>query len=86
MKNHSTKYAVINSHLLAHLSTTCSGGALRVVLCPPCVFSHSFKNLLPKHWANLDQTWQECFFGCPFFKNCSQNLILSKTLLAMGTL
>ena len=45
----------------------------------------SFKHLLlPNSWANLDQTWQECSLGS-LFKNCSQNLIASKTLVAMAT-
>ena len=24
--------------------------------------------ILPNHWANLDQTWQECALGGPFSK------------------
>ena len=54
---------------LAHLSTTCSRGAFRVVRCPSCVVKHFFKHLLlPNRWANLDQTWQECSLGCPLQK------------------
>ena len=45
---------------LAHLSTTCSSGALRMVLCLSCVVNN-------------------------LFKNCSQNLIPSETLVAMAT-
>ena len=41
--------------LLAHLSTTCSRGAFRVVRCLSCV--------VPNRWANLDQNWQECSLG-----------------------
>ena len=48
---------------LAHLSTTCSRGAFRVVMCPSCVVNNFFKHLLPNRWANLDQTWQECSLG-----------------------
>ena len=40
--------------------------------------------LLPNCGANLDQTWQECSLGGPL-QNCSQNLIPSKTLVAMAT-
>ena len=70
---------------LAHLSTTCSRGAFRVVMCPSCIVNNFFKHLLlPNHWANLDQTWQECSLGGPL-QNCSQNLIPSKTLVAMAT-
>ena len=39
-------------------------GAFRVVRCLSCVVNNFFKHLLlPNHWANLDQTWQECSFG-----------------------
>ena len=58
---------------LAHLSTTCSRGAFRVVMCPSsvvrrasCVVNNFFKHLLlPNCWANLDQTWQEYPLGRP---------------------
>ena len=54
---------------LAYLSTTCSRGAFRVVMCPLSVVNNFFKHLLlPNHWANLDQTWQECFLGGPLQK------------------
>ena len=54
---------------LAHLSTTCSRGAFRVVRCPLCVVNNFFKHLLLQNrWANLDQTWQECSFGGPLQK------------------
>ena len=60
-----TDYEIINP-FLAHLSTTCSRGAFRVVICPSCiVFKHL---LLPNRWASLDQTWQECFLGGPLQK------------------
>ena len=64
--------------LLAHLSTTCSGGAIvtghrpsvRPSVCPsvrpsicPSV-NNFFKNLLLQNQkANLDKTWQECSLG-----------------------
>ena len=55
--------------VLAYLSTTCSTGAFRVVMCPSCVINNFLKNLLlPNHWANLDQTWQECSLGGPLQK------------------
>ena len=51
---------------LAHLSTTCSRGAFRVVMCPSCVVNNFFEHLLlPNRRANLDQTWQECSLGGP---------------------
>ena len=51
---------------LAHLSTTCSMGAFRVVRCPSCVVNNFFKHLLlPNRWANVDQTLQECSLGGP---------------------
>ena len=54
---------------LAHLNTTCSRGACRVVRCPSCVVNNFFKHLLlPNRWANLDQTWQECSLGGPLQK------------------
>ena len=50
--------------LLAHLSTTCSRGAFKMVMCPSSVVYNFFKHfLLPNRWANLDQTWQECSLG-----------------------
>ena len=58
-----------SSIFLAHLSTTCSSGAFRVVRCPSCVINNFFKHLLlPNRWANLDQTWQECSLGRPLQK------------------
>ena len=64
---------------LAHLSTTCSGGAIvtghrlasvRPSVCPSVHLSvrpsvkNFFKNLLlQKQKANLDKTWQECSLG-----------------------
>ena len=54
---------------LAHLSTTCSRGAFRVVMCPLCVINNFFKHLLLRNrWASLDQTWQECSLGGPLQK------------------
>ena len=58
-----------NQGFLAHLSTTCSRGAFRVVMCLSCVVNNFFKHLLlPNCWANLDQTWQECSLGGPLQK------------------
>ena len=54
---------------LAHLSTTSSRGAFRVVMCPSSVVNNFFKHLLlPNCWANLGQTWQECSLGGPLQK------------------
>ena len=54
---------------LAHLSTTCSRGAFRMVMCPSSIVNNFFKHLLlPKRWANLDQTWQEFSLGGPLQK------------------
>ena len=69
-------YFLIDHNFLAHLSTICSRGAFRVVMCPSCVIRHAssvvnnfFKHLLlPNCWANLDQTWQECCIGGPLQK------------------
>ena len=31
------------------------------VRCPSCIINNFYKHLLlPNHWANLDQTWEEC--------------------------
>ena len=61
--------ALLLSSFFAHLSTTCSRGAFRVVRCPSCVINIFFKHLLlPNRWANLDQTWQECSLGGPLQK------------------
>ena len=38
---------------LAHLSTTCSRGAFRVVRCPSCVVNNFFKHLLLPIWTKL---------------------------------
>ena len=56
---------------LAHLITTCSGGAIvtghrpssvRPSICPSV--NNFFKNLLLQNQkANLDKTWQECSLG-----------------------
>ena len=38
---------------LAHLSTTCSRGAFRVVMCLSCVINNFFKHLLPNCWGQF---------------------------------
>ena len=54
---------------LAHLSTTCSRGAFRVVIHLSCIVNNFFKHrLFPNCLANLDQTWQECSLGGPLQK------------------
>ena len=57
---------------LAHLSTTCSRGAFRVVMCPSCVVRFFKHLLLPNLWSNLDQTWQECSLEGPLQKLCTE--------------
>ena len=59
-----------SQYFLAQLSTICSSGAFRVVLCPLCVVNNFIKHL-PNRWANLDKTWQECSLGCPLQKLCT---------------
>ena len=57
-------WTFISFNFLAHLSTTCSRGAFRVVMCPSCIVNNFFKHLLlPNCRATLDQTWQECSLG-----------------------
>ena len=54
---------------LAHLSTTCSREAFRLVMCRSCIVNNFFKHLLlPNCLANLGQTWQECSLGGPLQK------------------
>ena len=52
---------------LAHLSTTCTGGAIVTVIVRPSIcpsVNNFFKNLLLQNQkANLDKTWQECSLG-----------------------
>ena len=56
-----------NGLFLAHLSTTCSGGAIVTGHRPASVrpsVNNFFKNLLLQNQkANLDKTWQECSLG-----------------------
>ena len=52
---------------LAHVSTKCSSWAIVIALCPassnwhPSTISWNISSL--NHWANLDETWQECSLG-----------------------
>ena len=65
----STNFISFWDMFLAHLSTTCSRGAFRVVRGPSCIVNNFFKHLLlPNPWANLYQTWQECSLGGPLQK------------------
>ena len=61
------KEKILDISFLAHLSTTCSRGAFRVVICLLCIINNFFKHL-PNHRANFGQTWQECSFGSPLQK------------------
>ena len=64
-------FTLYSTYFLAHLSTTCSGGAIvtghrpssvRPSICPSV--NNFFKNLLLQNQkANLDKTWQECSLG-----------------------
>ena len=57
----------IRQIFLACLSTSCSRGAFRVVVCPSSLLRRASSTISPPNrWANLDQTWQECFLGSPF--------------------
>ena len=78
----------ITLYSLAHLSTTYLRGAFRVTLCPFCIV----RRALPTISLNISQTpeptWTKLGRNVlleAFFKNCSQNLIPSKTLVAMAT-
>ena len=65
----------LSSAFLAHLSTTYSTGAFRVVWClfvrsASFVANNFFKHrLLPNCLADMDQTWREC----STLKKCSHN-------------
>ena len=70
---------------LAHLGTTCSKGVFRVVMCLSCVVNNS-SNILSSQTAG--PIWTKLVRNVPWevlLKNCSQNLIPSKTLVAMAT-
>ena len=71
------------SVFLAHLSTTCSRGAFSVVMCPSSTIS---LNIFSSQTAG--PIWTKLGRNVPWevlFKSCSQNLIPSKTLVAMAT-
>ena len=78
--------------IISRWPATCSRGAFRVVMCLSSVVRRAsrvvnniFKHLLlPNRWANLDQTWQECFLGGPLQKLIAE-FDPSKTLVAMAT-
>ena len=77
--------AAMRGGFLAHLSTTCSRGAFRVTGCPSCVVNNS---LNINNFLTAEPIWTKLGRNVPWevlFKNCSQNLILSKTLVAMAT-
>ena len=70
-KNHNRVYVFV--WFLAHLSTTCSMGAFRVVMCPSSTISlNIFSSQTARPiWTKLGRyvPWEV------LFKNCSQNLI-----------
>ena len=68
---------------LAHLSTTCSRGAFRVVRSLSSILHHQ-QLLLPNLWAGVDQTWQECSLGGPLLKLFTEFDSI-KTLVAKAT-
>ena len=77
---------------LAHLSTTCSGGAIvtghRPTFGRPSVrpsINNFFKNLLLQNQkANIDKTWQECSLG-EALQKLLKEFNSNKTLVAMAT-
>ena len=75
--------AFLMQDFLAHLSTTCSRGAFRVVMCPSSTIS---LNIFSSQTAG--PIWTKLGRNVPWnvlFKICSQNLIPSKTLVPMAT-
>ena len=71
---------------LAHLSTTCSRGAFRMVMCPlsivRCESSTISLNIFSSQ--TTEPIWTKLGRNVPLevlFKTCSQNLIPSKTLV-----
>ena len=73
--------SMVSDTFLAHLSITCSRGAFRVVMCLLSVVNNFFKTSSPKPLGQFGPNLAGMFL----FKNCSQNLIPSKTLVAMAT-
>ena len=73
---------------LPHLSTTCSKGAFRVVLCLLCVICRASSTISLKISSkSAGQIWTKLSRNVPWnvlFKMCSQNLIPSKTVVAMA--
>ena len=71
---------------VAHLSTTCSRGAFRVVMCPSCVVHRASSTISLNIFSSqtAGPIWTKVGRNVPsevLFKNCSQNLIPSKTLV-----
>ena len=62
---------------LAHLSTSCSRGAFSITRCPSCGLWRQTST--PPKLLGRNNPW------VVLFKNCLQNLIPSKTLVAMAT-
>ena len=59
----SRKTSVFSSPEHNVLKESFSGGEVSVVRRASCAVNNFFKHLLTNRWANLDQTWQECFLG-----------------------
>ena len=73
---------------LAHLSTTCSRGAFRVVRCSSVCRASSTISLNIFSFQTAGPIWTKRGRNVPWevlFKKYSQNLIPSKTLVAMAT-
>ena len=70
------------SFFLAHLSTTCSGGAFGVVMCLSSTISINifFSQTAGPSWTKPGRN-----VPCQAWQECSQNFIPSKTLVAMAT-
>ena len=72
---------------LGHLSTTCSSVAFRITWCSSssCVVNNFFKHLLLSNRWQFGPNLAGIFLRRYRLKKCSQNLIPSKTLVAMVT-
>ena len=83
-----TRY-ILTIIFLAHLNTTCSIGALMVVMCPSSVMRHASSTISLNIFSQTaGPIWTKLGRNVPWeflFKICSHNLILSKTVVALAT-
>ena len=89
---HMVLYTIVKDegHFLAHLSTMCSKWAFRVVRCPSSVVRRASSTISLNIFSSqtAGPIWTKLGRNVPWevlFKICSQNLIPSKTLVAMAT-